>query len=249
MPFVHNDGIDIYYEIHGEGEPLVLLHGFVASSLQWHRWDYVDELKRSHQLVLIDLRGHGRSEKPHTHDEYTLEKRLADICAVLNALAIERAHFMGYSMGGWLAYGMAVRHGEMVASLMIGGAHPYAESFQSFDGVDGRDADVFVAALEKFSGERISSQFKPVILQNDLVALAAAATDRDGFGSDLHRITQPLLLFAGELDQRLEQIQRAAKVLDCHDLLIVPGANHAGALTGGKILLPSMKKFLGSIHM
>jgi pimeloyl-ACP methyl ester carboxylesterase len=249
MPFVPNDGIDIYYEVHGAGKPLVLLHGFAAKSFQWHFCGYVEELKESHQLVLIDLRGHGQSGKPHVRAAYSLQKILADIRAVLDALAIRRAHFMGYSMGGWLAYGMAVHHGEMVDSLIIGGAHPYAESLASFDGIDGSDADAFIRALEQFVGESMTSQTRMVILQNDLVALAASANERIGFAAELGHVTQPVLMFAGELDQRLKLMQQAATVLNCRKPITMPGATHASALSAGRTLLPFMREFLETVYL
>lgn len=245
MPFATNSDTEIYYEVHGEGKPLVLLHGFVASSFQWHFCGYVDALKKSHRLVLIDLRGHGRSSKPHERTQYSLQCRLADIRAVLKALAISRAHFMGYSMGGWLAYGMAVHHPEMVDSLIIGGAHPYPESLSSFARINGSDPEAFIDALELFVGERATAHARSIILQNDLAALAAAAVDREGFEANLHQISAPILMFVGERDQRRPQMLQAAARLNCLNMLTVPGATHATApLIACKTLVSQMKNFL-----
>lgn len=244
MPYARNDGIDIYYEVHGAGPPLVLLHGFTAQSGQWKAYGYVDQLQRSHQVILIDLRGHGRSAKPHEPSAYRLQLRLADIAAVLRECGIARAHFFGYSMGGWLAFAMALHHPEMVASLIVGGAHPYEEKLDAFAGVNGRDADAFIAALERFIGERIGSQVRPLILQNDLAALCAAAVDRDGLAPRLGALAAPLLLFVGDRDQRLEPVRRAAAEIGNARLVVLPGLGHASALSGRVALMPHIEAFL-----
>lgn len=243
MPYARNDGIDIYYEEHGAGAPLVLLHGFTAQSAQWRAYGYVGELQRTHRLILIDARGHGRSARPHAREAYALQDRLADIVAVLDVLGIERAHFCGYSMGGWLAFGMAFHHPQRVASLIVGGAHPYEEKFDAFDGVDGSDPDAFIAALERFIGERVGSQTRAVILQNDLHALCAAATDRAGFADRLGALAVPLLMFVGECDQRLAAVRQAAAQLNAA-LVVLPGLGHANALAARVTLLPHIKAFL-----
>lgn len=247
MPFARNDGVDIYYEVHGAGPPLVLLHGFTAQSAQWKAYGYVDALRQSHQVILIDARGHGKGAKPHERSAYRLQARLADIIAVLDALDVDRAHFCGYSMGGWLAFGMAIHFPQRVASLIGGGAHPYEEKFDAFCGVDGNDPDAFIAALEQFIGERIAAQARSFILQNDLVALCAAATDRDSFAPHLSMLAVPVLLFVGERDQRLEQVRRAAAEITGAQLIVLPGHNHASALSACAALMPHIGAFLQGV--
>lgn len=244
MPCTHHDGVDIYYEVHGAGPPLVLLHGFAAQSAQWKAYGYVGALQRSHRVILIDARGHGKSAKPHVRSAYLLERRLADVVAVLDELDISRVHFCGYSMGGWLAFGMAFHYPQRVASLIVGGAHPYEERFDAFDGVDGGDAAAFIAALERFIGERISSQARTFILHNDLAALCAAAIDRASFAPCLHALSVPLLLFVGDRDQRLALVRRAADEIAGARLVVLPGQNHASALAARAALMPHIEAFL-----
>ncbi|MES2104671.1 MAG: alpha/beta hydrolase [Pseudomonadota bacterium] len=244
MPYADNRGTRIYYEVHGAGEPLVLLHGFASSGRQWQMAGYVDGLKEAYRLILVDARGHGRSDKPHEAAAYALENRLDDIRAVLAELQLSRAHFLAYSMGGWLAFGMAVHDPHLVASLMIGGAHPYADSLAMFAGVGGAGPDAFIAALESFIGETLSREARLFILQNDLAALAAAANDRNGYAAQLARIAAPLMLFVGDRDQRLPLVQKADRELGAGKLLILPGANHASALFAAHILLPEIRNFL-----
>jgi len=248
MPYANNHGTRIYYEVHGAGEPLVMLHGFSASGKQWQMAGYVEALKKSHSLILIDLRGHGLSDKPRAAAAYALEQRLDDIRAVLAELAVPRSHFLAYSMGGWLAFGLALHSPSLVASLIVGGAHPYADSLAAFSGIDGSDPDAFIRALENFIGESVSQQARPFILHNDLAALAAAANDRDGYEARLAGIKAPLLLFAGAADRRLPLVQRAAADLRARKLLVLPGANHATALFAAQTLLPEIRDFLQGLR-
>lgn len=246
MATVNNNGIAIYYEVLGAGRPVVLLHGFTASSAQWHYSGLAAELAKEHQVILVDLRGHGRSSKPHDQALYSLDERLSDINAVLDDLGVDQAHLLGYSMGGWLAFGMAARYPERVASLMIGGAHPFAESAQPFYQVSGEDPQAFLDALEAFIGETIVDAARPLVLQNDLVALVAAAVDRQDLSEALGEMSIPMLLFVGERDKRLDAVKMTAERLGA-ELIVLPRVGHAMTLFSGPPLAGAIKAFLRKV--
>lgn len=246
MATINNNGVVIYYEVLGEGEPVVLLHGFTASSAQWQYTGIAGELAKDYQVILVDLRGHGKSDKPHGSEAYSLEHRLSDINAVLDDLHLDRAHLLGYSMGGWLAFGMAAQYPERVSSLIAGGAHPFDESAEPFRHVSGGDPQAFIEALEAFIGETIVDAAKPVVLQNDLVALVAAAVDRQDQSVALGGMTIPMFLFIGEHDQRLVAATRAAEHLGA-ELLVLPRVGHAMTLFGGPELIGAIQRFLGKV--
>lgn len=245
MPFVDNHGIAIHYEVRGHGTPVVLLHGFTASSGQWDYAGIAAELENHYRVVLIDLRGHGRSDKPQDPDAYTLEQRLSDINAVLDAEGVERAHFLGYSMGGWLAFGMAARFPGRVASLMVGGAHPFDEPATPFYPVTGDDPEAFINALETFIGEAIAEAARPLVLNNDLQALTAAAVDRHDQSDELAGLSVPLFLFVGERDQRLAAVKVTAERFH-GELLVLPGVGHAMTLFSGPSLARHLMAFLSA---
>ena len=71
MPYATNDGTRIHYRVEGSGSPLILQHGFFWSLDGWQKWGYVDALKSQFQLVLVDARGHGASDKPHEAAAYS----------------------------------------------------------------------------------------------------------------------------------------------------------------------------------
>jgi pimeloyl-ACP methyl ester carboxylesterase len=120
-----NDGVRIHYEIVGSGPPLILQHGFTQSAKDWYRAGYVDALKPHYQLILVDARGHGESDKPHDAAAYTLSNRVNDIVAVMNSIGILRADYWGYSMGGWIGFGMAMQAQARLRTIIIGGQDPF----------------------------------------------------------------------------------------------------------------------------
>jgi pimeloyl-ACP methyl ester carboxylesterase len=99
--------------------------------VDWYEAGYVEALRPDYRLILIDARGHGSSDKPHDPDAYVLNRRAADVVAVLDALDIAKALFWGYSMGGWIGFGIAKYAAERVHALVIGGQHPHARSMRS----------------------------------------------------------------------------------------------------------------------
>ena len=122
MPFADSGEIKIFYESEGDGSPLVLHHGLTGSHEGWSKHaNYVDALKDKYQLVLIDARGHGRSDKPHAPEKYGMKYMVGDVTAVLDELGIEKAHFWGYSMGGRIGLATGKYSPERFSSLIIGG--------------------------------------------------------------------------------------------------------------------------------
>src|SRR5690349_5576708 len=107
MPYVNNKGVRIHYEVEGEGPPLVLQHGSAGSLGDWRELGYVEALKQANRLILIDARGHGESDKPHDVAAYDIALRASDVVAVLNELGVREASYMGYSLGGWIGFGLA----------------------------------------------------------------------------------------------------------------------------------------------
>lgn len=107
MPFTNNKGVRIYYNTFGGGPPIVLHHGTSGSGADLIELGYVDAFKADHQIILLDARGHGDSDKSHDPAAYDLSLRASDVVAVLDALGIAEADYFGYSMGGWIGFGVA----------------------------------------------------------------------------------------------------------------------------------------------
>jgi pimeloyl-ACP methyl ester carboxylesterase len=116
MPKVQIRDIDIYYEVHGHGEDLLLIAGFAGSTRVWFR--QIPELSRWYRVIAFDNRGSGESDKPDI--PYSMSLFARDTVGLLDALDIDNAHIYGISMGGMIAQEFALRYPERVNSLTLG---------------------------------------------------------------------------------------------------------------------------------
>lgn len=122
MPYINNNGIKIYYETEGEGPPIVMIHGFAANIEQnWKQTNWIHTLKENYQLILIDCRGHGKSDKPHEESYYGYQKMTKDIIEIMEHLSIEKANFFGYSMGAYMTFQLLLHKPELLISAILGG--------------------------------------------------------------------------------------------------------------------------------
>lgn len=249
MPFVTMGGLSIHFEAEGTGPALVLHHGFSQRGDAWRSLGYSAALAKDRRLVLLDARGHGRSDKPHEPAAYDLQARVRDVLAVLDALGIERADFLGYSMGAWVGFGLAQFAPNRIRSLIAGGAHPFADSswHEAFRLVDPLDPDAFLRAFESVIGDRIPGQARPLVLANDLEALAASATDRPPTMEALASLRAPRLLYAGERDRRHDLVLAAAEQANA-TFFSVPGVGHVETFMRPELTLPGIQSFLSSLH-
>ncbi|HLJ46198.1 MAG TPA: alpha/beta hydrolase [Bryobacteraceae bacterium] len=120
MATAHINGVELYYETAGDGPPLLLLHGLGSSTLDWEF--QIPDLARSHRVIAMDVRGHGRSSKPP--GPYTVAQFAKDAVALLETLHATPADIVGLSMGGMIAFQMAVDAPASVRSLTIVNSGP-----------------------------------------------------------------------------------------------------------------------------
>lgn len=248
MPFVTNQGVRIHYESIGKGPALVMHHGTTGSSEDWIEAGYVDALKADHQLILPDSRGHGQSDKPHDPTAYELALRTSDIVAVLDDLGIQTADYFGYSLGGWIGFGLAKHAPHRFRSFVFGGSHPYAENMQSFRDLMPRDREVFAAMVDQVFGSRLTPAMRTRLLANDLDALHALTQDRDSNADVLPSMTVPCLLFVGELDPRLVQVRQCASDLPNVTFFSLPECDHIATPARSELVIPHLKAFLAKVH-
>jgi len=116
MPTVDTNGLKIYYEVHGGGEPLVMIMG-LGANLDWWGPDLIERLARRYRLLLFDNRGAGRTEKPAAR--YSIRMFADDTAALMDAVGIPRAHVLGVSMGGMIAQELALQHPQRVERLIL----------------------------------------------------------------------------------------------------------------------------------
>jgi pimeloyl-ACP methyl ester carboxylesterase len=244
MPHANNQGVRIHYQVIGQGPPLVLLHWFSGDIMHWHELGYVEKLQNEHRLILVDARGHGASDKPHELDDYALDRMLSDVTAVLDDLHIEKANYVGYSMGGWIGFGMARYAAHRLNSLVIGGAHPYETDNEQVRELLRVGLEAWLATIEN------RGIYSPAALarmrKNDAKALLAVMQDRPDISNILPGMTMPCLLYAGSGDNRHELVERCAKEIANAAFVTLPGLDHLQVILRSDIVVPHVNQFLSA---
>jgi pimeloyl-ACP methyl ester carboxylesterase len=119
--FFDSGGVKIYYRVEGKGEPVLLIHGFATNA--YYQWVYPGvfrALAKDHRVIALDVRGHGRSDKPTEIDKYGTEM-VEDAVRLLDHLQIEKAHVIGYSMGALITGKLLTMHPDRLLSATLGG--------------------------------------------------------------------------------------------------------------------------------
>jgi len=228
MPFVASGGYNIHYEVEGRGPLLVLQHGLLSDAASWKRWGFVDALKESFRVATVDSLGHGFSDKPPTASRYSQEARSADLVAVIDDLGCERAHLVGYSMGGWIAVGVAKHHRDRLSSLVIGGwdvTHGVESSSPS--GLDRRAYFLGLLASARQSLPAMVSWVTPE-MEPGLCACWEALADLSGAEEAVTQAGVPSLLWSGRDDPNHKPMKRFAAERDLK--FLSPAGDHAGAI-------------------
>jgi pimeloyl-ACP methyl ester carboxylesterase len=244
MPYVDNRGVHIHYEVEGSGPPVVLQHGLTDSIAGWRQFGYVDALKDSYRLILVDARGHGASDKPHDPVAYEMELRASDVVAVLDELGVERTHYVGYSMGGRIGFDVAALAPGRLRSLLIGGSHPYAVDGQVVHAPQFRDGMGSFLERQPLPEQVLTPSFRARMLANDAEALIAASVYRPGLEGILPTLTMPCLAYVGEDDPVRPQVEDWAKVAPHATLAVLPGLDHWAGMYRGDLVLRHLQAFL-----
>ncbi len=133
MPKLRVNNTGIYYEVTGQGEPLLFIHGLASSSRSWKK--QVPFFARHYRVITFDVRGHGRSDRP-LREPYSIKLFAADAVELMRALGIDSAHVVGFSMGGMVGFQLAVDVPEMVTSLVAVNCLPEGSIRTFNDGVE-----------------------------------------------------------------------------------------------------------------
>lgn len=249
MAYITNSGIKLYYEVIGNGKPIIFHHGFGNSVADWHDLGYVEALKDKYQLILFDSRGFGRSDKPHDSAAYSPELIASDTIAVLDAAGIEKVYCFGYSMGGRAAFALLKYYPHKFSGFIIGGMHPYGDTdlrsaFTTW--LREKGVEYFVEQIEKEFGvfpALIGARY----LQNEKEALYANISYEWPDISDvLPKITAQCLLYAGEKDPVAAQMKECAKLIPNCEMHILKGIDHCQAFWDSRISVNIINDFFKS---
>jgi len=201
MAKLDRDGVKIYYEVHGNGPPLILTHGYSSTSQMWR--GQVAALSRHHRLILWDMRGHGQSDYPDDPEAYSEAQTVGDIAALLDEVGAERAIVGGLSLGGYMSLAFYRVHPERVRALLIIDTGPGFKKDEAREAWNKRARDT----AERFERDGLQSfsREQPDVTHRDAQGLAYAArgmlTQRDaGVIEQLPGITVPSLIVVGADD-------------------------------------------------
>jgi len=257
MPYVDNKGVRIHYEVEGKGPPLVLVHGLGNSLQTWYDDGYVEPLKKNYHLVLVDVRGHGLSDKPHNSKAYTMKLIVSDVIAVLDDLKISKAHFLGHSRGGRIGFGIAKYAPERIYSLIIGGAHPYKKTsaderafIDSLIQLWKKGAEAVIAGYEKETGSKMTPKMRAMLMSNDQKAIVALMSAEDftlSLEDVLPTMKMPCLVYAGDADTSFSNAKKCVESMPNATFVSLPGLNHRESSDRVDIVLPHITKFLEKV--
>ena len=246
MPRFMHDGVEIAFLDEGEGEPIVLVHGFASTKeVNWVFPGWVRTLTHvGRRVIALDNRGHGESTKLYEPAAYHSSLMAEDVRALLDYLGLGRADVMGYSMGARIAAFLALAHPERVRSAVLGGL-----GIRLVDGVG--LPETVVQALEASSLADVSDStgymFRAFAEQtrSDLRALAACmrGSRQTLSRSEVGRIAAPVLVAVGSKDPVAGSPEQLAALIPGAQALTIPGRNHMLAV-GDRAFKAGVLEFL-----
>ncbi|HEY3639238.1 MAG TPA: alpha/beta hydrolase [Rhizomicrobium sp.] len=243
------DGLRIAYETVGQGIPVLLVHGFASSRAQnWRATGWYKTLSDAgFQVIAMDCRGHGDSDKPHGPAAYSYELMSGDILCVAATVGLPNAHVIGYSMGGHLGIHVLMQNPELVRKLVIAGVG--ATYFHQNPAIRYGIADALLAPDATNITDPTQKSFRAFAGQpgKDIVALAACMRGERHFYSseELAESTRPALVICGEDDDISGPPGPLAAALRDAVAVAVPGRDHMSAV-GDKATKAAVIEFLGS---
>ena len=248
------NGVKMYYEVHGSGEPVVLLHGaFMTITNNWTDW--IGELSKTRKVIAVEMQGHGRTAD--IDRDITNENLADDVAALLEQLKIPRADLIGYSMGGAVAMQCAIRHPDKVRKVVV------ISSMFRRDGMveEARDAIPNLTA-DAFKDTPIEAEYKKLSPTPDdfpkfVKRVLAAATKGHDLGADkLKATTAPMFFIHGDADGvRLEHVAEMfrlkggevhgdMKPRSASRLAILPNTTHVTLMQRVAVIVPMVNEFL-----
>jgi len=264
------NGVTYHLEVAGQGPTLLLLHGFTGSAETWRM--FLPKWSRYFQVAAVDLLGHGRTSAPADGGRYSTEHAVRDLAAILDALRADRAHVLGYSMGGRLALSLAVMVQQRVRSLILAGSSPGLPTKEERDARRKSDEEL-ADRIEREGIERFVEYWENLPLFRTMRSLPedvqiavrkqrlacnpqGLAGSLRGMGTGaqpswwehLAGLRMPVQLICGELDEKFVSIaRRMHERLPDSRLAVVPQAGHAAHVEQPDIFDTIVLDFLRSI--
>ena len=269
MPTIESNGINLYYEIHGSGPPLVLIAGVGYDAWFWHK--ILPGLSEHYQVVVFDNRGAGKSDKPP--GPYTVSMMAADTEGLLDALNLQAVSLLGHSLGGFIAQELVVRQPELVSKLILastnhGGLSIVPITSEAIEVLTNREGDpmelvrrgIAIACAPGFIGkqltivqELISYRFTnpvPVLQYQAQVGAGAAMVNlsNDQVQERMEAIKIPTLVLFGEFDRVVPpgNADLLTSKIPNSKATIIPAAGHIFPIEVPETTVEAIRDFLSS---
>jgi pimeloyl-ACP methyl ester carboxylesterase len=244
----------MYYEVHGSGDPVVLLHGaFMIITNNWTDW--IAELSKTRKVIAVEMQGHGRTAD--IDRDITSENLADDVAALLDHLKIPRADLIGYSMGGAVAMQCAIRHPDKVRKVVV-----ISSRFRNDGaGKEGQNAIANLAA-DVFKGSPIEIEYKKLSPTPDDFPkfvkrmVTTASKGREISADQLKATTAPMFFIHGDADGiRLEHVAEMFRLKgggvhgdiqprSASRLAILPDTTHVTLMQRMAVIVPMVNDFL-----
>ncbi len=248
MPSFHHGDVEIAYLDEGEGEPIVLVHGFASSkNVNWVYPTWVSELKKNgRRVIALDNRGHGDSSKLYDPESYSIPTMAGDVSALMDHLELERTDVMGYSLGARMTAWLALRQPQRLRSAILGGI-----GMALIEG--GGPGENVATALEADSLDDVTDPvgrtFRAFADQtrSDRRALAAClrGSRRLMTREEAAAIAVPVLIAVGTTDEIAGSAQALGAIIPGAQVLDIPNRDHMRAV-GDRVYKAGVLEFLSA---
>ena len=239
--YFESNGVRIRYVDAGKGTPVLLVHGFTGDiERSWVHTGLLPDLVRDHRVIAFDMRGHGHSDKPH--DPHAYDDIALDVIRLMDHVGVQRAHIVGYSLGGIIVAKLLTTHPDRFSSAVIGAAaYRRARSTEADDATEAAareiEAGIYRALIVSTaptdepapSEEAIRARSREIAASNDVRAHGALMRARRALlvgDAEIARVRVPTLAVVGSVDPALPRIQAMPKRWPGLAVEVVPGATH-----------------------
>lgn len=239
--FFDSGGVRIRYFDVGAGTPVLLVHGFTASiEPAWIETGILPDLARDHRVIAFDLRGHGKSGKPH--DPAAYEEIGTDVLRLMDHLEVRQAHAVGYSLGGIILLKLLTTHPSRFLSAVLGGAaYRRSQSERSDRAADEAAREIETGAYRALlvstaptdepplGDDFIRKRSEEIARKNDVLAHAALMRARRALvvtDAEIAKVRLPAIAVVGAADPALPRVKAMQAVWPALELQVVPGAAH-----------------------
>ncbi|SFO99463.1 alpha/beta fold hydrolase [Pseudomonas borbori] len=261
MSYFDHDGCQLHYEEYGKGAPVLLVHGLGSSTRDWEY--QIPELAAHYRVVAIDIRGHGRSDKPR--ERYSIAVFAEDVAALIEHLGLEKVHLVGISMGGMIGFQLGVERPELLESLCIVNSGPEVKAKSPRDFLEivkrwSLSRLLSLDAIAKGLGRLLFPKPEQAELRrkieerwplNDKRAYLASLDAIIGWGvrERLTRITCPTLVISADRDYTpIAQKEAYVKEMPNARLLVIEDSRHATPLDQPQRFNSSLLAFLEEVE-